>query len=97
MSEIVQKDGVWLFGWSEEYTGAYQQWLDNGKPSNIIRDSLPYLRLDPALRMRLVREWNEPRPWPLAWAGLILLALVVPAWRAWSRRQRATALARQDG
>ena len=38
MSEIVQSDGVWLFGWSEEYTGAYQQWLTNGKPSNIIRE-----------------------------------------------------------
>ncbi|MBP7660287.1 MAG: ABC transporter substrate-binding protein [Burkholderiaceae bacterium] len=93
MSEIVQKDGVWLFGWSEEYTGAYQQWLANGKPSNIIRDSLPYLRLDPQRRLELVRQWNAPQPWPLAWFGVGLLALIVPAWMAWRRRQRATALA----
>lgn len=97
MIEITQKDGVWLFGWAEEYTGAYQQWLANGKPSNIIRDSLQYLKLDPALRLSLVRQWNQPQPWPLVWIGLGLLALIVPAWRAWLRRQRATALADEKG
>ncbi len=95
MIEIVQKEGVWMFGWAEEYTGAYQQWLTNGKPSNIIRDSLQYMKLDPVRRVALVREWNEPRPWPLAWFALALLLLVIPAWRAWQRRQRATALSRK--
>lgn len=92
MIEIAQRDGVWLFGWSEEYTGAYQQWLHNGKPSNIIRDSLQYLRLDTAQRVALVRQWNQPKRWPLLIGLALLLAAVVPAWWAWRRRQRANAL-----
>jgi peptide/nickel transport system substrate-binding protein len=91
MIEIAQKDAVWLWGWTDEFSGAYQQWLDNGKPSNIIRDQLQYLRIDPAVRVRLVDEWNRANPVPL----LLILALLVigawPAWLAWKRRQNATA------
>jgi peptide/nickel transport system substrate-binding protein len=91
MIEIAQKDAVWLWGWTDEFSGAYQQWLYNGKPSNIIRDQLQYLRIDPTLRVRLVDEWNRANPVPL----LVILALLViaawPAWLAWKRRQNATA------
>lgn len=91
MVEIVQQDGVWLWGWSDEYSGAYHQWLHNGKPSNIIRDQLQYLRIDPVLRAQLVQQWNRPNPWPLIAFLAALVALVWPAWRAWQRRQNATA------
>ena len=90
MVEIVQKDAVWLWGWTDEYSGAYNQWVFNGKPSNIIRDQLQYLRIDAALRVRLVEQWNRANPVPL----LVFLALLVvaawPAWLAWKRRQNAT-------
>ncbi|NCX12775.1 MAG: peptide ABC transporter substrate-binding protein, partial [Betaproteobacteria bacterium] len=33
MVRIVQTDAPMIFGWSEEYAGAYHQWLYNGKPS----------------------------------------------------------------
>ena len=93
MIQIVQDDAPMLFGWSEEYAGAYHQWLYNGKPSNIIRDQLQYLRIDPEQRMRLTREWNQPLVWPL-WliAGLIVL-LIAPAVYAWRTRQRQNAFA----
>jgi ABC-type transport system substrate-binding protein len=91
MVEIVQQDGVWLWGWTDEYSGAYQQWVYNGKPSNMIRDQLQYLRIDPALRVQLVQQWNRPNPWPLAAFFAVLAGLVWPAWRAWQRRQNATA------
>ncbi|HEX5612334.1 MAG TPA: ABC transporter substrate-binding protein, partial [Burkholderiales bacterium] len=91
MVEMVQQDGVWLFGWTDEYSGAYHQWVYNGKPSNMIRDQLQYLRIDPALRVKLVQAWNRPNPWPLLAFLAVLIALVWPAWRAWQRRQNATA------
>jgi len=91
MVEIVQQDAVWLLGWSDEFSGAYQQWLHNGKPSNMIRDQLQYLRIDPALRMRMVEQWNPAKPWPLLALLALLFAAAWPAWLAWQRRQNATA------
>ena len=92
MTALVQQDAPWIFGTSPEFAGAYQQWLYNGKPSNIVRDNLQYLRIDPALRVRRIAEWNQPVWWPLpALAALPLLGFLV-AWAAWWRRQNATAL-----
>jgi ABC-type transport system substrate-binding protein len=92
MTEIAQHDAVWLWGWTDEFSGAYHQWLANGKPSNIIRDQLQYLRVDPQLRVRLVELWNPAKPWPLIALAALIVALVWPAWRAWIRRQNATAI-----
>ncbi len=91
MTEIAQHDAVWLWGWTDEYSGAYQQWLYNGKPSNIIRDQLQYLRVDPQLRVRLIEQWNPANPWPLVALVALIVVLVWPAWLAWTRRQNATA------
>ena len=91
MIEIAQQDAVWLWGWTDEFSGAYQQWLYNGKPSNIIRDQLQYLRVDPALRVRLVDQWNRANPIPLIVALLLLVIAAWPAWLAWKKRQNATA------
>lgn len=92
MTALVQQDAPWIFGTSPEFAGAYQQWLYNGKPSNIVRDNLQYLRIDPALRVQKIDEWNQPVWWPLpALAALPLLGFLV-AWITWWRRQNATAL-----
>jgi len=91
MIEIVQKDAVWSFGYFPTSAAAYHQWITNGKPTQIIRNHIGYLRLDPELRARKTAEWNRPIWWPVP---LILLALVVgviPAWFAWRRRERETA------
>ena len=91
MVELVQQDAVWLWGWTDEFSGAYHQWVHNGKPSNIIRDQLQYLRIDPALRVRMVEQWNPANPWPLIALLGLLCAATWPAWLAWKRRQNATA------
>lgn len=91
MVEIVQQDAVWLWGWTDEFSGAYHQWVHNAKPSNIIRDQLQYMRIDPALRVRMVEQWNPANPWPLVALLALLFAAAWPAWLAWQRRQNATA------
>ena len=93
MIHIVQLDAPMLFGWSEEYAGAYHQWLYNGKPSNIIRDQLQYLRIDPTRRLELTQAWNKPISWPLWMMAAILVLVVTPAFYAWRKRQRQTAFA----
>ncbi|NCX44297.1 MAG: peptide ABC transporter substrate-binding protein, partial [Betaproteobacteria bacterium] len=91
MVRIVQTDAPMIFGWSEEYAGAYHQWLYNGKPSNIIRDQLQYLRIDPALRLERIEQWNQPHRWPLLLLAALVLLLVTPALHAWRQRQRQNA------
>jgi hypothetical protein len=86
-----------MYGWSDEFAGAYHQWVFNGKPSNIIADNLSYLRIDPELRMAKIKEWNQAVWWPLAVLPLLLLALAWPAWNAWRRRQSQQAVASASG
>jgi ABC-type oligopeptide transport system substrate-binding subunit len=92
MIEITQDELPMLYGWSEEFGGAYHQWVSNGKPSNIIRDSLPYLRIDTQLRSNKIKEWNQGIWWPVAILPLLLLAVAWPAWQAWRRRQSQRAV-----
>jgi ABC-type transport system substrate-binding protein len=92
MVEIMQEEMPMLYGWSEEFGGAYHQWVSNGKPSNIIRDNLPYLRVDAELRTRKIQEWNQAIWWPLAVLPLLLLAVAWPAWQAWRKRQSQRAV-----
>ena len=92
MIELTQEELPMLYGWSEEFGGAYHQWVYNGKPSNIIRDNLPYLRIDTQLRTSKIKEWNQAIWWPLAALPLLLLAVAWPAWQAWRRRQSQRAV-----
>ena len=87
MMRIMQHDAPMLFGWSEEYGGAYHQWVRNGKPSNIIRDQMSYLTVDPVLRAQKISQWNTPVVWPLVLLPVLLALLMWPAVRVWRKRQ----------
>jgi ABC-type transport system substrate-binding protein len=91
MIEIVQHDAIWSFGYFPTSAAAYHQWITNGKPTQIIRNHIGYLRLDPKLRAEKTAEWNRPIWWPVPLILLALVAGVVPAWFAWRRRERETA------
>ena len=91
MIEITQKDAVWSFGYFPTSAAAYHQWISNGKPTQIIRNHIGYLRLDPKLRAEKVAEWNQPVWWPMPVLLLLLLVAVLPAWAAWRRREQETA------
>ena len=91
MIEIVQNDAVWSMGYFPTSAAAYQQWISNGKPTQIIRNHIGYLRLDPELRAQKLAEWNRPVWWPVPLILIALIAAIVPAWFAWRRRERETA------
>jgi hypothetical protein len=78
MIEITQQDAIWSFGYFPTSAAAYQQWIYNGKPTQIVRNHIGYLRLDPELRARKIAEWNKPVWWPVP---LLLLVFVAPSSR----------------
>jgi ABC-type transport system substrate-binding protein len=91
MVAVVQQDAPWTFGWNPMAGGAYQQWVSNAKPTQMVRDSLRYIRLDPALRAEKIKEWNQPVLWPLGVLLIGLAILIWPAWQVLKRRERETA------
>ena len=94
MVEIVQHDAPWMFGYYPASGGAYQAWVGNAKPSQMVRNTLQYYRLDPALRASSVQKWNQPVWWPLL---LVLAGLIAVAGIAWRQiRQRETAVVARD-
>ena len=87
MLEIVRRDAPWVWGFYPKAFGLYHGWLANAKPNLMANNSLKYLRLDPALRERRRRDWNEPVLWPL-WLGLAcLVGVLTPAAVSYWRRE----------
>jgi ABC-type transport system substrate-binding protein len=96
MLAIVQRDAAWMFGYFPKSGGAYQQWVGNGKPTQMIRNNLQYMKIDAGLRAKKVVEWNRP-----IWTPLLILVLlgalaVIPAVAMLRRRERATAFNRVE-
>lgn len=86
---LLQHDAPWIFGFHPKSYTLGHAWLHNRKPSEVGNNSLKYQRIDVAERARRRQEWNSPVLWPLA-VGLVLLALVLlPAVRAYRRRERS--------
>ncbi len=91
MIRIVQEDAVWSFGYFPTSAAAFHQWVYNGKPTQIIRNHIQYLRVDPQLRTAKIAEWNKPVWWPVWLIAVTLIGAIVPAYLAYRRRERENA------
>lgn len=97
MIKIVQHDAPWMFGFFPKSAGAYQQWVYNAKPSQMVRNSLQYLRIDSELRTQKIAEWNRPVWWPLVVLAVVLVLIIWPAWRMVRLERQRTALPLKSG
>jgi len=88
---IVQEDAPWMFGIFPGVAGGYQPWVRNANPGVVIRDNIKYLDVDPALRVRRIREWNEPHWQPLWWILGLFALLALPVRRIWRQRENRDA------
>lgn len=88
---IAQKDAPWSFGYFPTSAAAFQQWVHNGKPTQIVRNHIQYLKIDPQTRLEKIREWNKPVYWPLFLMILAACSLVIPAVVLHKRREAKTA------
>jgi len=96
MVAIVQADAPWMFGYFPKSGGAYQSWVGNAKPTQMVRNTLQYYRIDPALREQKIKAWNAPLWWPLWLLAAALAAGGLLAWRVARRRDRASAVTGSD-
>ena len=91
MVAILQHDAPWIFCFHpKRYTLAHT-WLQSRKPSEVGNNILKFQRIDAAERQRLRGEWNTPVFWPLVLLLAALAATLLPAVRAYRRRERGTA------
>jgi peptide/nickel transport system substrate-binding protein len=91
MVDIVRHDAPWIGGFHPVTYGLTHSWVTNGKPNNMARNNLKYIRLDVAKRAALRREWNQPVLWPAGLLLLVLAASAVPAVMSYRRRERMAA------
>ena len=63
MVDIARRDLPWLGGFHPVAYGLEHPWVMNGKPNNMARNNIKYLRADPALRAAERREGNRPGGW----------------------------------
>ena len=91
MVRVAQEDSPWAWGYFPYASGAYQSWVDNGKPAIMIRDMARYYKIDTAERVAKQAEWNRPVWWPLAAIAALLLAVLVVGLRSFRRRERMNA------
>jgi ABC-type transport system substrate-binding protein len=91
MVELYRRDAPWVGGFHPVSYGLSHAWMMNGKPNNMARNNLKYLRVDVARRAALRRQWNRPVLWP----ALLILAVLaigsVPAFLGYRRRERMAA------
>lgn len=90
MVAITQHDMPWMFGFNPKSGGAFQSWVSNAKPTQMVRDTLQYLRIDPVTRAERIKSWNPPVWWPLWLLVAVAVVGIYPAVRIVRRRERAS-------
>ncbi len=92
MQELLRHDAPWVFGVHPKSFSLRHAWYRNFKPNLMANNGLKYLRIDAGQRAARRLEWNQPVYWPLVLAALLLIALILPAFRLYRRRLRSAAL-----
>ncbi len=65
-------------------------WLENNKTHGISKVAYKYWKVDINKRKISQEQWNKPFMWPLMFVLLALLALIIPGYLFYQRRQKRT-------
>jgi len=94
MLAIAREDAPWAWGFHPKDYVLSHQWLANSKPNQIARNGLKYQRIDAVSREQKRNKWNQPVLWPVGLGLAMLVALSLPAYLSYRRRERAVGHAR---
>lgn len=86
MTDIIQRDSPWVWGFHPVAFGLQHQWVGNTKPNSMANNTMKYVRLDTAGRNELRRSWNRPN-WPLLVAAIAIFAAVLATGIGYARRR----------
>lgn len=88
MMRIAQRDAPWIWGLHPKSFSLYHGWVKNNKLNLMANNTMKYRRIDAVQRQALRAQWNPPIVWPLSLLVLLFIALVVPAYIMYRRRER---------
>jgi len=91
MTNIFRHDAPWIGGFHPKNFALFHSWLGNAKVNEISDNKLKYLKVEPAKREALRREWNRRVVWPLLILFAVLVVSVIPALKTYRRRERMAA------
>ncbi|QMU62731.1 MAG: peptide ABC transporter substrate-binding protein [Gammaproteobacteria bacterium] len=90
MTNLVQQDAPWLWGFHPKAFSLFHDWYQNVKPNLMANNLLKYKRVVGEARQAKREAWNKPNYWPLIFIGLFLLASLIPAVISFRKRERST-------
>ena len=93
MVKIAREDAPWVWGYHPKDYALSHAWMKNGKPNNMARNGMKFLRVDTALREKRRAQWNQPLVWPMVLIAVFLVLGSLPAWAGYRRRERMAARA----
>ncbi|MDP2690419.1 MAG: ABC transporter substrate-binding protein, partial [Deltaproteobacteria bacterium] len=79
MTDIIQRDAPWAWGYHPVAFGLYHGWVGNVKSNAMANNTMKYLRIDAAQRESLRSGWNRPNYWPLAILAAVIALSALPA------------------
>jgi len=92
MIDIARFDAPWVWGFIPKQFSLHHDWYLNSKPNLMANNSLKYRRIEPQKRLVMQARWNKPVLWPVIALVLLVVLVVLPAFFAFRRQQRMTAL-----
>ncbi len=86
MVALVQRDSPWAWGYHPGLLVLSHGWVYPSKPSTLINNSMKYLSINPKLRAKERKLWNQPTFWPMIIVIIVGILLLIPVVvRYWQR------------
>jgi len=91
MVSIARQDAPWLWGFHPKAFSLHHQWYKNVNPNLMANNKTKYINIDAKQRAQYQQQWNKPVFWPLFIVALLVLVMLIPAYRIYQRLEQAKA------
>ncbi len=97
MIQLIQKDGVVIFGYYPIHFSLSHAWNGVSKPHGVASNTLKYQSVNPTLRAAKRHQWNAPLLWPILLVLLAIVLLLIPLLIGYFCKQRRPRIKRFKG